>query len=165
MFKKIIVFVLFSSLLSGCIPFVPFVMLTPLTPEHQLDINSEEISFKIAGKGVLNEVESWIANEEPSKAVFSCSNIDKKLCDSVSVMLEDYDLKYDKISSNDNHDYIVLVYQRVKARNCEMKEFGCSVSKNILHIVSNYSQFVNPPISDMQDSKKAISVYNQYLKK
>lgn len=160
MLKKIVMLFSVCFLLAGCIPFVPFVM---LTPEKQLDINSEKISFKIASESSLEEVESWLVNDKPSRAMFSCSSISSYLCDKVSSILDSYEIAYEQSDSEDGDDYILLHYDRVNAKKCDTQEFGCSVSMNTIQHVTDYNQFVKPSISDMQDSRKAISVYDSYL--
>ncbi len=72
---------------------------------------------------------------------------------------------------------VSLIYERVMARDCDNRyidnskdsasfhhaSFGCSVRVNMVQMVTDKRQFINPALMDYTDGTKAAKIYQKYL--
>ncbi len=143
-------------------------------PESLLDVSSEVVNFSIVESHSVDELAQWINQDQPTRAELYCP-ADNLLCAQSQDVLDLYGVPTFYIPSPEPS--VALVYERILARGCENRyidntanpynlnhpTFGCSVAVNMLQMVSDKQQFVNPNLMDYQDAKKALQSYRNYL--
>lgn len=141
-------------------------------PENLLDVSSEVVTMNLSSTSAMSELTSMVAQDPPTRVQMSCSPRDG-LCMEARRMFEQYAVPVEPSDSAG----ITMVYERVIARDCENRyidnsinpynlhylTFGCSVSANMVQMVSDKRQFTNPSLMDYPDGEKAYQVYRVYL--
>lgn len=143
-------------------------------PEALLDASSELVNVTLAGEVSIDELADWVNQDQPSRAEVYCLESDP-VCMRALEVLDQFAVPIEYIPAPDNN--VMLIYERVIARDCENRfitnhvnpynlnhtTFGCSYSANIVQMVSDKQQFVNPNLTDLQDGEKAVQIYKAYL--
>jgi len=142
-------------------------------PESLLDISSEVVNLKIESGSSIQEITNWINKDQPTRAELNCPDGDR-LCVKVQKVLHQFDVPVKYTSTPDNT--IVLVYERILARDCENRyidnlvnpynlhhpTFGCTTAVNIVQMVSDKRQFTSPALMDYSDAGKAVQSVGFY---
>ncbi len=146
------------------------------TPESLLDVSSEIVTVELLGTESVQEIREWAEADQPSRAEIYCMEGDI-LCDSVEETLSLYGVEYEWIPSHVSE--VNLVYERVIAHDCQHHyidnrinpynlnhpAFGCSIASNIVQMVSDRRQFVNPDLLGFYDGKstmKGVQAYRDF---
>lgn len=143
-------------------------------PEDLLDVSSEVITLNLASASSIRQLSSVVGKEAPTRAELSCS-LQERLCSQAKALLERRNVP---VRMADNDASVVLVYERVVARDCQQRYidnsinpynlnhpvYGCSVMGNTVQMVSDKQQFTDPALLDLQDAEKAQQVYGRYTR-
>lgn len=164
------------ALVSACSP-------RPLTPtpnagdpERLIDLSSEVVTLSLASPNALSKLSNMISQDPPARATLSCSFKDTR-CTQAKELFDRRGIPL-KTTKNDKAATVELSYERVVTRDCNPRytddlgesvdatypAFGCSVSGNIVQMVSDKKQFTNPSLLDFPDGEKAVQNYRKYLK-
>jgi type IV pilus biogenesis protein CpaD/CtpE len=143
-------------------------------PENLIDGSSEVVTMKLSSTTALNELASMVAQDPPTRVELNCAANDG-LCMEARQLFDQYAVPVDV---NAGPQGITMIYERVVARDCENRyidnsinpynlhhpTFGCSISANMVQMVSDKRQFTNPNLMDYADGEKAYQVYRVYLR-
>ncbi len=143
------------------------------SPESLLDVSSEMVSVPVSISSDADELADWLSKDLPTRAEVHCSD-GVGGCMMAQDMLEQFAVPYDITS--DGQNTVVLVYERIVARDCDNRYvnntvnpyhlhhrgFGCSMAANIVQMVSDKQQFVSPGLLDYMDGKKSGQVMDVY---
>ncbi len=144
-------------------------------PNNLIDASAERVSFGLGNASVIGDVSGWINRDQPTRAELTCTD-NSYTCNEVKSVLNQFGVPF-KMVSKIGANNVVLVYERVVARDCDSryvdnhfnpynlnhKTFGCSVAANIVQHASEQSQITNPALQDPQDAERAVKVFNKYL--
>lgn len=145
------------------------------SPHSLLDASSEVVNVALMSEASIDEVVQWIDQDQPTQAELYCLQ-DDPLCLKALETLEMFRVPVQYVSAADNN--LVLVYDRVIARDCENRyidnpinpynlshpTFGCSTAVNMVQMVGDKRQFVSPALLDFRDGDKAVQDYEFYLR-
>jgi hypothetical protein len=140
-------------------------------PENLLDVSSEVVTL---GQGQISQLSNMIVQDPPARAELGCSASDS-LCTQAKKILDKHNIP---AQYTGNGSGVTLVYERIMARDCENRfidnsinpynmnhpTFGCSITGNMVQMVSDKRQFVNPSLLDLADGEKTVQVYRAYEK-
>ena len=143
------------------------------TPESLLDVSSEVVTVDLSSDESLRELTQWVEGDQPTRAEIRCSD-DNMLCSQAEQTLSLYNVQRERVASSGSE--IDLIYERVIAHDCENRyidnrinpynlshpSFGCSNASNMVQMVSNRQQFVNPSLQGLYDGKKAYQNVKAY---
>jgi len=131
-------------------------------PEYLVNRSAEKISFPISDSQSVSSVVDWISvGDKPSSAEVAC-NGSSESCRQVKNILNRYKISYTEGAvSSSSEQSVSLIYARLTASACFLKQLGCSTSLNSVRMVANREQFVRPFISDMQDAETAVTAVNK----
>lgn len=143
------------------------------TPQSLLDVSSEMVNVELSSEASIDEIRDWIEQDQPSRAVISCANGDV-LCGSAADVLDVYGVDYEEQSSD--YSEVNLVYERIIARDCDNSyvdnrinpynlnhpAFGCSMASNMVQMVTNRQEFVNPTLLGYVDGRSALRGMRMY---
>ncbi len=155
-----------SLVTSACSIIPPSAYSDRGTPESLLDVSSEIVTIELLSVTSIDELQEWVESDQPSRAELYCVEGDV-LCDSAEQTLSLYNVEYEWIPAQISE--INLVYERVIAHDCENRfidnrinpynlnhpTYGCSVASNMVQMVSDRSQFVNPSLKGFYDGRSA----------
>jgi len=175
MIKKILYTSALSVILVACSHIPKEAYFDRGQPESLLDVSSEVVNLKIESPASIQEITGWINQDQPTRAELNCPDGDA-LCGKVQKVLHQFGVPVKYTSASDNN--VVLVYERVLARDCENRyidnpinpynlshpTFGCSNAVNMVQMVSDKRQFISPPLMDYADGDKAAQVAGNYHK-
>ena len=137
---------------------------TPVQPEYLIDYTKEKVSFSLEKENSLVDLNDWIVNDMPSNALLSCSKSDKS-CKEASLILEKSSIPFKYLE--DNKKSVTLVYNKITTRDCSYSNkksgnylLGCATSYNMIGMISDYRQFVNPNLLEARDAGFATQNYN-----
>jgi hypothetical protein len=144
------------------------------SPESLLDISSEVVTVQLESDQSIQELTSWISNDQPSRAEINCPGADY-ICNEAEMALQQFGVPATRVPSDSR--MVTLVYERVIARDCENRyidnphnpynlnhpTFGCSTAANMTQMISDKSQIVSPQLLDYFDGSKGTQVYNSYM--
>lgn len=126
-----------------------------VTPASLLDSSAEQINIDLANDSSVDQLKDWLENDQPSRAELSCFEGYKNCMDARKV-LASYNVPFSLSQADNKHGQVVLVYERIVARDCLDKvdthgntQTGCANSSNILHMISNHRQIIQPALSDL----------------
>jgi hypothetical protein len=133
-------------------------------PESLLDVSSEQVTVELGSADSVDEIKEWIESDQPSRAIIYCVDGDV-LCDSAEEVLGLYGVEYEWMQSD--YSEISLIYERVIARDCDSSyidsrinpynlnhpTFGCSIASNMVQMVTNRNEFVNPDLLGYMDGR------------
>ncbi len=142
-------------------------------PESLLDVSSETVTVELGSPSSIDEIKEWVESDQPSSAIIYCVEGDL-LCDSAEETLDLYGIEHEWIASD--YSEISLVYERVIARDCQNSyidnrinpynlnhpTFGCSMASNMVQMVTNRNEFVNPDLLGFMDSRSAAKSMRGY---
>ncbi len=142
-------------------------------PESLLDASSEVVNLKVDSPASVREVTNWINQDQPTRAELNCTD-GTRVCRQVQSVLHQFSVPVKYTSGSDNT--VVLVYDRVLARDCENRyiddrinpynlnhpTFGCSMSVNMVQMVSDKRQFTTPQLMDYSDADKSAQAIGFY---
>ncbi len=175
MIKTFFYTTLLSAVLVACSQIPKEAYMNRGEPEGLLDVSSEVVNLKIDSPANVREITNWVNQDQPTRAELNCTDGDA-LCSQVKNVLHQFAVPVKYTAASDNN--LVLVYERVLARDCESRyidnltnpynlnhpTFGCSIAANSVQMVSDKRQFTNPPLMDNSSALKAIQAvgfYNQ----
>ena len=136
------------------------------TPESLLDMSAEAVNIRFHDRAGMDELTGWINREAPSRAELQCAP-GSLACADAERVLNQFNVEYTRY--NDGDDTAALYYERVMARDCENRfidntinpynfnhpTFGCSIASNMVQMVSDRRQFINPALMPLADGAKA----------
>lgn len=132
-----------------------------VAPESLISASFELVSFVVEDDSI-SEVIDWASDDKPTTVNLSCTKANDN-CAALAEFFTEQNIPSMVDESRDDISKIELVYERVAARNCSSRSFGCSVSVNSLQMVSDHRQFTSPALSDRQDAATAVNTYrNDY---
>lgn len=163
-----------AALLSACSEIPPEAYYKRGEAESLLDISSEAVTISLrTPEGVYQTVE-WLNSEQPKRADLACTTLSPH-CNQAERALRQFGVPVYYTSSAE--EAVTLHYERVLVRDCENRyidntinnynlhhpTYGCSMAANMVQMVSNKEQFVNPSLLGFGDGDKAEQVYQDYL--
>jgi hypothetical protein len=171
--KKYFLLVMVSSLVVGCSRIPDEAYNNRGTPESLLDVSSEAVAVELVSQDSVDEVKDWIESDQPSRAIIYCANGDM-LCSSVGEALDLYGVEHETMPAD--YSEVSLVYERVIARDCNNAyvdnrinpynfnhpAFGCSMASNMVQMVTNRNEFVNPDLLGYMDGRSAAKGMRAY---
>ena len=142
-------------------------------PESLLDQSSEIVNFDIMGVSSVDELVSWVNQDQPTRAELYCEDGDP-ICLQAHEALEQFGVPVLFVPSGEN--VATLVYERVLARDCENRyidnsinpynllhpTFGCTISSNIVQMVTDKRQFTSPALLDYRDGDSVARTMEGY---
>lgn len=163
------------SLLAGCSEIPQEAYYNRGSPESLLDMSSEVVNISLADADGMDQLVGWLNQETPSRADLACTEGDRA-CRNAKGALKQFNVEFNQTAGNGAS--VRLYYDRVMARDCENRyidntinpynlnhpTFGCSTAVNMVQMVSDRRQFVNPSLTDYGDAAKASQNYRRYLK-
>jgi hypothetical protein len=171
--KKIVYSCVLALALTACSQIPKEAYFNRGEPESLLDVNSEVVNLKIESPSSVREITHWINQDQPTRAELNCPESEKN-CKKVKNILHQFGVpvKYSSTSQNN----VVLVYERIQARDCQNRyidnmvnpynlnhpSFGCSISVNSVQMVSDKHQFTNPPLMDSSEAIKGVQAVEDY---
>lgn len=173
--KKPVLSALILTLATACSTIPRDAYFNRGTPESLLDMSSEVVNVNIHDAGGLDELAGWINRDVPSRAELYCSNASAS-CGKAREILAQFGVDYRQMPEAKGS--VSLYYERVMARDCENRyidnsinpynlnhpTFGCSSAANMVQMVSDKRQFVNPDIMTYPDGEKTVQAYRAYQK-
>jgi len=141
-------------------------------PESLLSVNSESISIDLGQRNAIAQLANYL-NNEPSRAVVTCSN--DLVCARAKTILNSYDVAYEVQSGASNS--VEVIFDRISARDCDNRfvsnhinpynlnhtTYGCSTAMNQAMMVRDKRQFIDPLVLGPYDGFKASQNYDSYL--
>ncbi len=157
--KKIYVSLFVSLLLSACSSRLP----ARVSTESLISASAEKVSFALVNSDSINSISSWIADDKPTNAEISCINADM-ICLEAQHALKQSSVPFKMAETPNGSDSVTLMYERVTARNCSTRGFGCAVSANSVQMVPGLTQFTSPKVSGFASGEGAVAGYKRYVK-
>lgn len=157
--KKLIV--ILSFLLISCTGMTNKNISTVIAPESLVSSQFEQINFNLSSDSSIDELTSWINTDQPMRAELACVG---KLCSKAREILSSFDVSYKHVSTKGKDNMVILFYNRSKAYDCSKLSRniqGCTTSVNIVDMISDRQQLVEPVVSGMIDAESAIKAINQ----
>jgi uncharacterized membrane protein YgcG len=166
MIKKLFYNAVLVFVLVACVQIPKEAYFNRGEPESLLDVSSEVVNLKIESGASVQEITHWINQDQPTRAELNCPD-GEALCARVQKVLHQFGVPVKYTSVSDNN--VVLVYERVLARDCENRyidnfvnpynlnhpSFGCSLSVNSVQMVTDKRQFTSPALMDNPDAFRA----------
>jgi hypothetical protein len=148
--------------------------LNPGDPERQIDVSSERVTMNLGSRSALGDLSRTLRQDPPTRAELNCSGREA-LCAEARTLFANRGIPAE---FKGNGDSVTLVYERIVARDCENRyidntqnpynlhppTFGCSVRANLVQMIGDKQQVVNPSLMDPQDGEKAAQNYGRYQK-
>lgn len=142
-------------------------------PEDLLDQSSEIVNFELNDYSALDDLLNWVNQDQPTRAELYCMEADST-CAEAEQILQQFGVSTVFVASGDN--MVTLVYERVLARDCENRyiengvnpynlphpTFGCTISSNIVQMVTDKRQFTSPALLDLPDAERMQRVMDGY---
>ncbi len=161
------------TFLSSCSVIPPEAYYDHGSPEALLDQSSEVVNFAVGGDSSLNDMTAWINQDQPTRAELYCNEGDAA-CGEARQALQQFGIPVNYVPSGDN--VATLVYDRVLARDCENRyidnsinpynldppTYGCSMSSNIVQMVTDKRQFTSPALLDYTEGDRLERVMDGY---
>lgn len=170
--KKLHIFLPALLLLSACNEIPREAFFNRGDPESLLDVSSEVVSVQLTSDRSVDEVVDWVDQDQPTRAEILCMEGDS-ICTATEEVMNLYGVDYKIVASGENA--VHLIYERVLARDCENRyidnhinpynmshpTYGCSIASNMVRMVSDKRQFINPALLDYSDAEKGVAVYEK----
>jgi hypothetical protein len=143
-------------------------IMLPMQPEALFDYSSERVSLPLASSESLDELTDWINNDVPSRADLGCAEQNEN-CRKAANILSSFKIPSRYLTQSSKDQEIVLIYDRIAVRDCNeiinnkgsnRPAFGCATSANMLHMITDYRQFIKPNLLGLQDASRSIQQYN-----
>ena len=163
-----------ASLLVACTPAPKEAYYDRGQPESLLDVSSEVVNVKISSPASVQTVIDTINKEQPTRAEINCQDSDA-LCREVKNVMHQFKVTTKYTSSRACN--VALVYEHILARDCQNRyidntpnnannlnspTLGCSVSVNMVQMVTDKRQFTDPVIMNAPDANKGIQAVGNY---
>ena len=141
-------------LVTSCSDIPPQAYTERGSPQSLLDVSSEVVTVQLQSRQAVAEVENWL--------------------DAVEQALNMYGVDYEWIPARVSE--VNLIYERVIAHDCENRfidnrinpynmhypTYGCSIASNMVSMVTDRREFVNPALLGPVDGLEATKVMNGY---
>ncbi|TAE34530.1 MAG: hypothetical protein EAZ74_02870 [Alphaproteobacteria bacterium] len=176
MIKKVSSYIVPLSILffAGCSEIPISAYANRGTPESLLDVSSEVVTVQLSSPDSAMEIQEWIESDQPTRAEVHCTEANAAACDTAEQSLQLYGVDYERIPSD--VDELNLIYERVVANDCENRyianrinpynlhhpHYGCSIASNMVQMVSDRRQFVNPSLLGFVDGMQAVQDVGKY---
>lgn len=168
--KKFRVFLPTIMLLSACNDIPRESFFNRGDPESLLDVSSEVVTVQLASDRSVDEVVDWVDRDQPTRAELLCTE-SAPACTAAKEVMGLYGIEYTVVPSEENAAH--LIYERVSTRDCEHRyidnhinpynmshpAYGCATASNMVRMVSDKRQFVNPALLDYLDGEKGVGIY------
>lgn len=142
-------------------------------PETLLDVSSEQVTLQLTDPASLDELVTWVNEDQPTKIILGCMEADM-MCSEAMSIANQFAIPTQHSGGVDNT--VTLVYERVIARDCENRyidnphnpynlnhpSFGCSTAANTLQMISDKQQIIAPSLMDYHDGEKTIQALEVY---
>lgn len=143
-------------------------------PENLIDVSTEVVHVNMVLNDDLKALEHILQDDPPTRAELGCAASDD-VCAKAGRMLDKADIAASYVTGGDKEG-VDLIYDRVVARDCENRyidnssnnhnlpppTFGCSITSNMVQMVTDKQQFTNPNLTDYPDAEKAVQAYEHY---
>lgn len=144
------------------------------TPESLLDASSERVAVSLYAPESTDELVQWLSVDQPTRIELGCVEGEAR-CMEVLDIAQQFAVPVE--FSETAGDEVVLVYDRIRARDCNQRfvsnhinpynlphpTSGCALAANMLQMISDKQQIVAPSLMDYHDGEKltktAIEVY------
>jgi hypothetical protein len=171
--RKYFLLMVVSSLAIGCSRIPDEAYSNRGTPESLLDVSSEAVAVELSSEESIGEIKDWVESDQPTRAIIYCANGDV-ICSSVGDVLDLYGVEYETMPAD--YSEVSLVYERVISRDCNNSyvdnrinpynmhnpSFGCSIASNMVQMVTNRNEFVNPDLLGNLDGRSAAKTMRSY---
>lgn len=141
--------------------------------ENLVSTSSEVVNLKIGSPADVEEITTWVAREKPTRAELACARSDE-LCGEARRVLDQFGVPVKTKQAFGNK--VALVYERVRVRNCENRyidnpvdpynldypTYGCTVSLNMVQMVTDKREFTNPELAGFPDARKTVQATGFY---
>lgn len=141
-------------------------------PESLLDISVEQVTVPLDNAQGIDDLIAWLDQSQPTQATLQCASGSDMLCINAQRILSDFAVPISEQASAGGSQ-VVLIYEKLMARDCDQRyvdrvhnpyninheAFGCSVAANMVQMVSDKRQFVNPRLLGYTDGSTAGKVY------
>ncbi len=168
--KQLVLLLPVICLLSACNEIPREAFFNRGDPESLLDASSEVVSVQLNSERSVDEIVDWIDQDQPTRAEILCIQGDP-ICQAAEEVMALYGVDYKFASAAENT--VHLIYERVLARDCEHRyidnhinpynmphpTFGCATASNMVRMVTDKRQFINPPLLDYFDAERGVKVY------
>lgn len=165
----------FLLLLTACPNYPPGAYTNSGDPEQQLVTTNEAVSIELNTSESVDQLKETLRSDPPVRAELSCPAT-SLLCKKAKTALLTARIPLE-ISGKTDQNAATLIYQRTTARACEhsyidnsqnsgnlnYSSLGCSLRSNMLQMVTDKQQFVNPALLDYSDGEKAAQNYQTYV--
>ena len=142
-------------------------------PESLLDQSSEVVNFELTDAQSLDEMVNWINQDQPTRAELYCADGDP-LCADADAALRQFGVTVMRVESGER--MATLVYERILARDCENRyidnsinpynlthpSYGCSLSVNMVQMITDKRQLTNPPLLGYIDGLQTQRTVDSY---
>jgi hypothetical protein len=143
-------------------------------PENLIDKSIRVVNIRVESPASVEEITNTIDRDQPTRAELKCSEGDG-LCSEVHSVLHQFGVPTQYSATQNNS--VALIYEKVQARDCESRyidnvinpynlnhpTFGCTVSLNMVQMVTDKHEFTDPKMMDYADATKtsqSIGFYN-----
>jgi hypothetical protein len=140
-----------------------------INPSSMLQASAERITFSSSNVESVEKITEWVHSKHPTRAEISCKAHEEH-CLNIEKLLHSFSLPMKHVIGHTNGiNDVTLVYEKLEAHDCYESlqsiapsshdavahpPFGCAVNRNIIEMVSDHHQFINPKLSGMQDASK-----------
>ncbi len=159
----------------------------PGDAERQLVYNTQTTAIELTNRDSLDRLRETLAMDTPSGAQLTCVDQDPLCPAAQSALLKAHiplEVKAPSESEQDTdkttekaESTVMLTYKRLAVRGCENRyidnsinsaniaqaSLGCSIRSNMVQMVTDKQQFVNPALLDYSDGEKAAQNYQTYI--
>ena len=168
-------------LLTSCQDVKPNDYANPGDPERELVVTTETTELPIKNRDALDQLKETIKMDPPSSAELSCTVTDSVCTSAKSILIKAHITLEIKSRSTAEQQApettVTLFYKRLSAKNCDNRytdnsinssnlaqsTLGCSIRSNMMQMVTDKQQFVNPALLDYTDGEKAALNYQAYI--
>ncbi len=161
-------------MLPACMDVPPGAYYNHGDPENLLQVTTESVHVNLNTRSDIRELAGILKDVRPTRAELSCPQGDS-VCAQAVQLLDAHDIPASYTGNASDHS-VALLYQRTVAHDCENRyidntrnqhnlpapTLGCSVTANMVQMVTNKNQFTNPGLLDYPDADKAAQTYSNY---
>jgi hypothetical protein len=142
-------------------------------PESLIEKSSKVVTLQIASPASIEEITGWINRDQPTRAELKCFDGDS-LCNEVHSVLHQFGVPTTYSETQNNS--VALIYEKVQAHDCETRyidnvinpynlnhpTFGCTVSLNMVQMVTDKREFTDPQRMDYANAGKTSQTVGFY---
>lgn len=166
--KKLIITLLALSAVA-CAPLPKQAYTNPGQPENLLDKSAERVTLSFSSPRGLADLTDWVNKDQPSRAELLCNKSEAN-CMRAARILASFNVPVSYQAPKKTGSGAVLVYNRVvthrcdnsfisnhhNSRNLNHPAFGCSIATNMVQMISDHQQIINPPLSGLPNANQAV---------